>query len=163
MSQRLETTVETALGIFRVCQAGQAIVALTWGRGQTAITPLLAEAARQLIAYGDGQLKTFDLPLAPRGPSFHQEVWREMLAIPYGKTRTYGELADRLDGIARAVGTACAANPIPIIIPCHRVVASGDALGGFSGGQGVADKRRLLVHEGALAEQFELFAPSSET
>lgn len=163
MNEHLEATVETAFGAFRVRQAGEAIVALTWGQGGTATTPLLAEAARQLVAYGEGRLKTFDLPLAPRGPSFHQAVWREMLKIPYGKTRTYGDLAQVLDGIARAVGTACAANPIPIIIPCHRVVAGGDSLGGFSGGQGVADKRRLLVHEGALAEQFELFTPSTRT
>jgi methylated-DNA-[protein]-cysteine S-methyltransferase len=163
MSTRLEATVETALGAFRVWQAGEAIIALTWGQGEKAETPLLAETARQLIAYGEGRLKTFDLPLAPRRPSFHQAVWREMLDIPYGKTRTYGELAQRLDGIARAVGTACGANPIPIIIPCHRVVAGGDSLGGFSGGQGVVDKRRLLVHEGALAEQFELFPASTRT
>jgi methylated-DNA-[protein]-cysteine S-methyltransferase len=163
MSETLEATVETTLGPFRMRQAGEALVALTWGRGGRATTPLLAEASRQVIAYGEGRLRTFDLPLAPRGPSFQQAVWREMLKIPYGETRTYGELARALDGIARAVGTACGANPIPIIIPCHRVVAGGDSLGGFSGGEGVVDKRRLLVHEGALAEQFDLFASSPET
>jgi len=162
MSDLLEATVETALGVFRMRQAGEAIVALTWGCGGQATTPLLAEASRQLVAYGQGRLQAFDLPIAPAGPSFQQAVWQEMLQIPYGETRTYGDLARALDGIARAVGTACAANPLPIIIPCHRVVAGGGSLGGFSGGQGIVDKRRLLVHEGALAEQFELFPSSSE-
>jgi methylated-DNA-[protein]-cysteine S-methyltransferase len=80
-----------------------------------------------------------------------------MCRIPYGKTRSYGELAKILGSMPRAIGGACGANPIPIFIPCHRVVAGGGALGGFSGGDGATSKRALLVHEGALQHQPSLF------
>ena len=149
----METSIQTELGAFRITARNGAIVRLTWGLGRDEESPLLREARRQLKAYSEGRLRDFDLPLAPEGTAFHQSVWSEMRAIPYGKTRTYGDLARTLNGIARAVGTACGANPIPIFIPCHRVVASGEDLGGFSGGQGRLTKRRLLVHEGSIAEQ----------
>ena len=154
---RLETTAETPLGPFRIAAEGEAIVRLTWGKGRDQESPLLQEAARQLLSYARGELREFDLPLAPRGPDFQKAVWREMLKIPYGETRSYGDLAVSLDGIARAVGTACGANPIPVIIPCHRVIAGNGELGGFSGAGGVETKRQLLVHEGAILEQLSFF------
>jgi methylated-DNA-[protein]-cysteine S-methyltransferase len=119
-------------------------------------SPLLAEAARQLKAYFAGERREFDLPLAPAGSSFHKDVWRLMCAIPFGQTATYGDLARRLDSAAQPVGSACGANPIAILIPCHRVVAA-DGLGGFSGGVGVESKRFLLHHEGALEPELDLF------
>ena len=152
-----EITVETSLGYFRIAEQEDAIIRLTWGKGHDEISPLLKEASQQLLAYTENELQRFDLPLAPKGLDFQKAVWREMLKIPYGKTRTYGELAKNIDGIARAVGTACGANPIPVIIPCHRVVASGGELGGFSGAGGVETKRQLLVHEGAIEEQLSFF------
>jgi methylated-DNA-[protein]-cysteine S-methyltransferase len=129
-----------------------AVVALDIGRraAREDGSPLLAEAAAQLEAFFRRELKRFDLPLAPAGTAFEQAVWRAMLAIPFGAVRTYGALAREVDGIARAVGTACGRNPIPIIIPCHRVVAGDGRLGGYSGGRGRETKCALLAHEGAL-------------
>ena len=152
-----EATVETPLGHFRITEQEGAITALTWGKGRSDDSPLLREACQQLVAYTENRLQRFNLPLAPQGLEFQKAVWREMLKIPYGETRSYGDLAQKLDGIARAVGTACGANPIPVIIPCHRVIASDGELGGFSGAGGVVTKRQLLVHEGAIAEQLSFF------
>ena len=125
-----------------------AIVALGWGWGRDqAETPLLRRAREQLEEYLDGERRTFDLPLAPRGTPYRRQVWAALKAIPYGEVRTYGQIADVAGGVSRSVGQANGANPIPIIIPCHRVVASG-GLGGFSAGDGVETKLRLLHLEG---------------
>ena len=112
-------------------------------------SPLLAEAARQLAAYFAGSLRDFDLPLAPAASPFQARMRAAMLAIPFGETRTYGDLAQELGGNTdpRAVGQGCGANPLPILVPCHRVVAAGGKLGGYSGGSGRATKRWLLGHE----------------
>ncbi len=149
-------TFESPLGWLRVVEAEDRITRLQWRDGrdpkEPTPRPLLAEAKRQLAAYLDGSLRGFDLPLAPSGSAFQLSVWREMVRIPYGEVSTYGEIALRTGGEARAVGGACGANPIPLFIPCHRVVA-GDGLGGYSGGGGLATKRRLLIFEGALAPE----------
>ena len=143
-------TIASPLGPLTVGERDGAIVTLDWGpvRDEDR-TPLLLTAAQQLDAYFYCELRAFDLPLAPAGSAFQQAVWREMLAIPRGRTRTYGELAASLDGIARAVVGACGSNPIPVIIPCHRVLAAGGKMGGYSGKGGVATKRFLLALEGA--------------
>jgi methylated-DNA-[protein]-cysteine S-methyltransferase len=96
----------------------------------------LRETIRQLRAWFAGELHEFDLPLAPEGPAFHQRVWRELCNIPYGETISYGELARRIDApnASRAVGRANGANPIPIVIPCHRVIGSNGKLTGYGGG-----------------------------
>ncbi len=120
-----------------------------WGRDQTH-TALLDEAKAQLEAYFDGTLKKFDLPLDPHGTDFQKSVWRLMVRIPYGKTRTYGDLATKLGASARAVGTACGRNPLPILIPCHRILAANGGLGGYSGEGGLDTKTALLQLEGAL-------------
>jgi methylated-DNA-[protein]-cysteine S-methyltransferase len=152
-----QTTVETVMGAFRITEDAGVIVCLTWGAGDHDQSALLQDAARQLEAYAEGRRRDFDLPLAPAGTAFQNSVWDEMCRIPYGKTRSYGELAKILGSVPRAIGGACGANPIPIFIPCHRVVAGGGALGGFSGGDGATSKRALLVHEGALQHQPSLF------
>lgn len=108
---------------------------------------LLREAERQINAYFAKQLSVFDLPLAPTQTGFQSRMRSAMTAIPYGETRTYGDLAQYLNGSARAVGQACGRNAVPIIVPCHRVLAAGGRIGGFSGGDGVNTKRRLLAHE----------------
>lgn len=124
-----------------------AIVALDWGWGRDQeTTPLLLEARRQVEAYLDGERRIFELPLAPRGSGYRQLVWAAVAAIPYGETRTYAAVAGVAGGAARSVGGANGANPIPILIPCHRVVASA-GLGGYSGGEGVETKRLLLQLE----------------
>jgi methylated-DNA-[protein]-cysteine S-methyltransferase len=121
------------------------IIVVEWGqvKGGTT-TPLLTEAKNQLSEYFARERETFDLPLNPIGTEFQKAVWQQMLAIPYGETKTYGDLATTLDSAARAVGGACGKNPIPIIIPCHRVMGANGKLTGFSGGEGVETKETLL-------------------
>ena len=106
--------------------------------------PVLSEARRQLELYFQGQLRHFDLPLQPKGTPFQRRVWRALAEIPYGQTCSYAELARRLQppSVARAVGQANGANPIGIIIPCHRVIAYDGKLGGY--GPGLHRKRFLL-------------------
>lgn len=110
----------------------------------------VAEASAQLAEYASGERSRFELPLDLIGTDFERSVWRELLAIPYGVTRSYGELARRIGapGASRAVGRANGANPVPIVVPCHRVLATGGKLGGFSAGLDM--KRRLLALEGVL-------------
>ena len=138
-------------GPLTVFAGADAIVALEWGRaGGSGASPLLAEARAQLAAYFDGRLKRFDLPLRPDGTLFQRRVWSELERIPYGQIRTYGELARATASAARAVGGACGRNPIPIIVPCHRVVGVGGHMTGYSGGAGIETKRALLKLEGCL-------------
>ncbi|MDJ0950045.1 MAG: methylated-DNA--[protein]-cysteine S-methyltransferase [Alphaproteobacteria bacterium] len=146
----MHLTVDSPVGALTIHATSQNVTELTWGTVPEAgaETPLLREAATQLAAYFARRLTAFDLPLQPKGTAFQNAVWREMLAIPYGQVRRYGELARSLDSAARAVGGACGCNPIPIIIPCHRVVA-GTGLGGYSGKGKLETKRYLLALEGA--------------
>jgi methylated-DNA-[protein]-cysteine S-methyltransferase len=120
--------------------------------GQVLLTDAVAErAARQLERWLEDPAFVFDLTLRPDGTPFQQRAWQAMRDIPLGTVATYGELAAKLGSAARAVGGACGANPIPVIIPCHRVVASGHRMGGFMGhvdGDPIAIKRWLLAHEG---------------
>jgi methylated-DNA-[protein]-cysteine S-methyltransferase len=104
----------------------------------------VGEAARQLREYFAGKRTGFDLPLAPRGTEFQRSVWRRLQEIPYGETISYGELARRVENpkASRAVGSANGANPLPIVIPCHRVIAGDGKLGGFGGG--LPTKQALL-------------------
>ena len=140
--------VDTPVGRLGIVEEDGAIVELTWDAvNEGPRTPLLDEAVRQLTAYFAGELKEFDLPLAPRGNEFQQSVYRLMNDIPYGETRTYGELAKALDTYGQPIGQACGMNPIPVIIPCHRVL-SVNGLGGYSGKGGVEMKIALLQLEG---------------
>ena len=112
---------------------------------------VLDETARQLDAYFDGELVTFDLPLELHGTDFQRGCWLALATIPYGQTVSYGEQARRLglgSDRARAVGAANGQNPLPIVLPCHRVIGADGSLTGFGGGLHV--KRFLLEHEGAL-------------
>lgn len=114
-------------------------------------TPLARRVCTQLRAYFHNPRARFSLPLAPGGSEFQNRVWRAMRRIPSGQVRRYGDLARALDSAARAVGGACRANPIPIVVPCHRVV-SASGLGGFMGataGRALQIKRWLLAHEQA--------------
>jgi len=113
-------------------------------------SPVLKEATRQLDRYFRRKLERFDLPLAARGTDFQKRVWTMMREIPYGETATYGGMAVALGSGPRPIGMACARNPIPIIVPCHRVLASGGKEGGFSGGRGLPTKRQLLALEGVV-------------
>lgn len=114
------------------------------------IAPVLSETIQQLKEYFSGERTQFTLPLAPGGSAFQQRVWDLLQEIPFGQTITYGELSEKLGDpkAVRAVGTANGKNPIPIIIPCHRVIGSNKKLTGYAGG--IERKRWLLQHEGAL-------------
>ncbi|MBS0321978.1 MAG: methylated-DNA--[protein]-cysteine S-methyltransferase [Proteobacteria bacterium] len=113
---------------------------------------IAALAAREIARYLDDPGYAFTVALAPQGSAFQRRVWDAIAAIPAGASRTYGELAQKLQSAPRAVGQACGANPIALLIPCHRVIGSRGALGGFmhSAGAGpLAVKRWLLAHEGS--------------
>ena len=118
---------------------------------QHGIDPIATEAVRQLRAYFAGQLRRFDLPLDLRGTDFQLRVWRELERIPYGETRSYLEIAEAMGAprAVRAVGAANGANPIPIVVPCHRVIGASGKLVGYGGGLPL--KKRLLQLEGAVA------------
>jgi methylated-DNA-[protein]-cysteine S-methyltransferase len=115
----------------------------SWQEEAAALQP----AIRQLRDYFAGQLEAFDLKLAPEGTQFQRNVWRELCEIPYGETISYGQLAQRIGSpkASRAVGLANGSNPIPIVIPCHRVIGSNGKLTGYGGG--LAIKERLLALE----------------
>lgn len=139
------------IGPLAIFEDDGAIVALDWGwPPESEETPLLVRARDQLEAYFAGTLKRFDLTLAPMGTPFQRKVWAALAAIPHGEIRTYGDLAAELGTAPRAIGGACGRNPIPIIIPCHRVLASDRRLGGYSGMDGIETKQFLLDLENAL-------------
>jgi len=144
-------SLHSPLGPLTLTEEDGSIVAVDWGwsRGSEE-TGLLALARDQLAEYFDGARQRFSLPLGPAGTPFQKSVWAQMVRIPYGSTDSYAGLARALGSSARAVGMACGANPLPLLIPCHRVVGSGGRLTGYSGGDGIATKRYLLEHEGAL-------------
>ncbi|MCP5368830.1 MAG: methylated-DNA--[protein]-cysteine S-methyltransferase [Hyphomicrobiales bacterium] len=146
-------SLNSPFGPLTLFEEDGAIVVLEFGRagggGEAGDTPLLRRAADQLNAYFDGTLHQFDLPLRPGGGPFQRRVCDAMARIPYGRTRTYGDLAQELCSSPRAVGGACGRNPIPILIPCHRVMGANGRLTGFSGAGGVETKQALLRLEGA--------------
>jgi len=143
-----QLSLHTPLGEVTISEDGGTIVALDWGRGRDQeATPLLREACDQLQDYFDGRRMSFDLPLAPEGSNFQKRVWAALCAIPPGETRSYADIARTIGSAPRAVGGANGANPIPLFIPCHRVIAADGSLGGYSGGDGPATKRFLLDHE----------------
>jgi methylated-DNA-[protein]-cysteine S-methyltransferase len=143
-----QTFLHTPLGIVTLSEEDGAIVALDWGQGRDREeTPLLRRAADQLQDYMDGLRTSFDLPLNPMGSPFRQRVWQALRDIPHGETRSYADLARILGTASRAIGGANGANPIPIIIPCHRVIGAGGTIGGYSGEGGIATKRWLLSLE----------------
>ena len=144
-------SISSPVGDLVLDEQDDAVVAIRWGEaGGANGSPLLAEAARQIEAYFAGRLHDFDLPLHPAGSAFEMRVWAAMQDIPYGETRSYGDLASAIRSAPRAVGRACGRNPIPIVIPCHRVLGKG-WMGGYSGSGGLRTKEALLTLEGALA------------
>ena len=159
MSDRIASTLPTPIGELLLVGDGEALTAVEFDdarRGSP--TPggagdsVIEEAAAQLRAYFAGTRTTFDLPLRAAGTPFEQAVWEELRRIPYGETTSYGELAARVGEptAARAVGRANGRNPLPIIVPCHRVIGADGSLTGFGGG--LECKRALLdLERGALS------------
>jgi methylated-DNA-[protein]-cysteine S-methyltransferase len=146
------TTLDTPMGALLLAVSGDALTHVTFGRPDPAWRPApLPEAVDQLRAYLAGERRGFDLPVRSAGTPFQEQVWAALDGIPYGRTLTYGALAERVgaprDRI-RAVAAAVGANPLLIVRPCHRVVGADGSLTGYAGG--LAAKRHLLTVEGAL-------------
>lgn len=149
-----QVSLHTPIGDLSVAEEDGAIVSVEWGWGsEQSTTPLLSRARDQLFAYFDGVLTRFDLPLNPAGTPYRRRVWTALCDIPYGATRSYADIARNVGGSPRAVGQANGANPIPIIIPCHRVLAT-TGIGGYSGGEGLPTKRALLALESRATSLF---------
>jgi methylated-DNA-[protein]-cysteine S-methyltransferase len=147
----VRTEVESPIGTLILSEANGAITAVDWPSLDASDAAAVFDQARaELAAYFAGDLTQFAVPLAPGGSAFQQEFYSALCAIPYGETRSYGDLAADLGVSAQAIGQACGANPIPIFIPCHRVLGAG-GLGGYSGAGGVETKVALLKLEGAAS------------
>lgn len=145
----LKREIETQFGTLSLTEEDGEIVRLSWGTcGRHDASPVLDAAAAQLASYDAGDLTVFDLPLRVQGGELQRAVCQAMRDTPFGDTVTYGDIARTLGVSAQAVGQACGRNPIPIIIPCHRVMGA-RGLTGFSGAGGVETKLALLKHEGA--------------
>jgi methylated-DNA-[protein]-cysteine S-methyltransferase len=144
--------MDSPIGGLRIHVSAGLVTAIDFGadqpRGARLADPLLDRAETQLEEYFAGQRAIFDLPLASEGSEFQKKVWSELQRIPFGETASYGDIARRLGyepGISRAVGAANGANPIPIVVPCHRVVGADGSLTGYAGG--IERKRTLLALE----------------
>lgn len=144
-----ERSFHTPVGPICVVETAGVITSLQWREGGSAETPVLRQAETEIRAYFEGRLSRFTLPLEVKGNAFQKAVCREIAMIAFGETRTYGEIGKSLGVAAQPVGRACGANPIPLVIPCHRVMGAGGKLTGFSGGAGIETKVALLRHEGA--------------
>jgi len=126
------------------------IVSLDWGWSPfSQETTFLKAAKQQIDGYFDGLNPDFTLPLKADGSVFQKRVWQEIINISYGKTKTYGEVAEIIGSHPRAVGMACGLNPIPLLIPCHRIMGKSGKLTGYSGGDGIITKEFLLQMERA--------------
>lgn len=147
----MERIIESPVGLLKIAASDRSITGI-WlnARGRVSTgraTGVLAELEAQLAAYFRGTLKTFDLALEPSGTAFQREVWSTLQTIPYGATCSYRDVARKIGRpeAVRAVGAANGQNPIPIVIPCHRVIGANGSLTGFGGG--IEMKRWLLAHE----------------
>jgi methylated-DNA-[protein]-cysteine S-methyltransferase len=148
------------IGRLELVEAGGALVAIHFDapadgspQHERGGSPLLAEAHRQLAEYFEGTRREFDLPLRPVGTEFQRRVWDVLATVPWGTTTTYGTIAARLElppGASRAVGAANGANPLPVVLPCHRVIGSDGTLTGYAGG--LERKALLLRLEGVATE-----------
>jgi methylated-DNA-[protein]-cysteine S-methyltransferase len=156
MAGMIFTFIDSPIGPLLAVRDGEAIVQISFAPSQardewTRNDDRFDDVRRALNGYFAGAVTTFDLPLQPRGTDFQTSVWRALLAIPFGTTTTYGALARTIGkpDAVRAVGAANGANPLPIVVPCHRVIGSNGSLTGFGGG--LPAKRWLLDHEARVA------------
>ena len=163
MTQLSYTHIDSPVGSLLVAGNDDALHYLSFPNSPKAVEPRsdwhqtdapFLEVRRQLTAYFDGELRQFDLPLFLAGTAFQKSVWRHLATIPFGETQSYGQLAATLERpkASRAVGAANGSNPLPIILPCHRVIGGNGSLTGFGGG--LPTKEYLLRHEGVLTPSF---------
>jgi len=152
MAPRETASLTTPIGIIRIDAQGDALSAITIGGepGATSDNALLARAADQLEAYFAGELQQFDVPLLPPQTPRGLVLRKAIVGIGYGNGTSYGAIAGRIASSPRAIGQACARNPIPIIVPCHRVLGANHVLGAYSAGNGPSTKIWLLNHEKGL-------------
>jgi methylated-DNA-[protein]-cysteine S-methyltransferase len=156
-----EAIIETPIGPLYAVARAEGLERLEFVRGERLASgrfdgndadgeQILAETEKQLAEYFDGERREFELPLLPKGSEFQMRVWRAIAAIPYGEVLSYGDLAIAAGspGAFRAAGSACGNNKLTIVIPCHRVVAANNHIGGYGGG--LPTKIKLLHHEGSL-------------
>lgn len=160
MTKLVQKSVSSRVGALRLVASDDALVGVYFAKHRHALTldavevgahPVLDLAARELDAYFAGARRAFSVPLGPTGTGFQREVWMALREIPFGATRTYGEVAKGVGRpkAVRAVGAANGRNPLSIVVPCHRVIASDGALAGYAGGEDI--KRWLLDHERAIS------------
>jgi methylated-DNA-[protein]-cysteine S-methyltransferase len=159
--------MDSPVGPLMLAADARALIRVHFQAGPHPLTPprewrheaaRFAGIAHELAEYFAGERRAFSVPLAMEGTGFQRSVWRALVAIPYGETISYGELARRVGSVARAVGLANGANPLPIVVPCHRVIGADGSLTGFGGG--LAIKRALLELEGAACVA-DLFSRAS--
>mgnify|MGYP005988913837 CR=1 FL=1 len=143
-----QATLDSPLGPLALTSDGEFLIGLDIGKSvlEPSSDAVIELATRQLQEYFAGKRTTFDLPLKAEGTAFQQSIWKALQGIPHGQTTSYGELGSAVGkpGSARAVGGAVGANPLPIVIPCHRVLASDRRITGYSGGEGIPTKEKLL-------------------
>jgi methylated-DNA-[protein]-cysteine S-methyltransferase len=159
-----ELTVNSPLGPLTLIEADGAIIELDWRRAvKEEPSKFLKTGKDELEGYFSAELKTFSLPVNPKGTAFQKQVWEQMVKIPYGQVLTYGNVAKTLSSSPRAVGTACGRNPIPIIIPCHRFMGANGKLTGYTGAGGTKTKSFLLdleSHQARLPLAYKSESPS---
>ena len=149
------SSLHSPIGDITLFEEDGALVSVDWGWvDEQHQTPLLREARRQLNEYFDGKRRNFDLPVVLSGTDYQKRVWQALAAIPFGETRTYAQIAAQVGGSPRSVGQANGRNPLPLVIPCHRVVAA-HGLGGYSGADGTETKSWLLAREAERASSAE--------
>jgi methylated-DNA-[protein]-cysteine S-methyltransferase len=144
--------INTPVGTLSLWSSGEAIIKVSWQENDTGAIiddpdPVCSEAAREITAYFARTLRNFCVTTSIKGSSLQISVWDAMTKIPFGSVLTYGDIARSIGSEPQAVGTACGQNPIPVIIPCHRIVGAAGKLVGFSGGKGIETKAYLLDHE----------------
>ena len=143
-----QLSFHSPIGDLTISEEDGLLVSLDWGWSPLSTkTPFLQSVKNQMDMYFDGKNPAFSAPVKLCGTAFQKAVWQEMLKTPYGETRTYGEIADIIGSHPRPVGMACGLNPIPIIIPCHRIMGKNGKLTGYSGGDGIETKEFLIELE----------------
>jgi methylated-DNA-[protein]-cysteine S-methyltransferase len=155
---KIESTVATPMGVLLVRAEDDEITGIAWLEGKFPKRPpatrgdngVLALARAWLNDYFAGRFRAVDFPLRAEGSHFQRKVWDAIAAVPPGQTASYGDIAHATKSGPRAVGGACGANPICVVVPCHRVLAAGGRIGGYSGGRGLDTKVLLLRHEGVV-------------
>ena len=150
-------SMSSSVGWITLFEKSNKIIALEWGQVKIQTeSPLLKAAKNEIIEYFNNKRKKFSIPLNPTGTSFQKSVWAIIAKIPYGQTRTYSEIANQINSAPRPIGGACGKNPIPILIPCHRVIGTNNKLTGFSGGFGVQTKQSLIKLETQVTSTLDI-------